>query len=340
MKTNAVLVLAITVGSLVLAGCDNKAATSAPLTARAVDPADRAELLDEATVKRIKAMTVTLPAFPAADGKLCGGGTFTFRDGKAATQPGRSDVPQYFVLFKGLKGIKMSNDMFVVPMGCGHIEVLHRLLVLKQAADGSFTALGYIPDDHFFDRFYVDNGELVIEVLSGPGEGQEKRWRFRWDGQVMQSAAGNEPFAQPYDPASGDLRHASFSIGGGQGKDPCGASGVLSFADGASGVWEYQEEGMTIKPASFWIDNAVYGLLDEPAPGKTRRDALVTLSCKGATGVTEQWVYGVSYDRATPIGRMTDRITSTEISDGVAVVKTETSTKRYRFNGLVFAELS
>ncbi len=339
-------VLPLAAAAVVLSACVTTpsapspgASSPAPAGSTAADPAANVKFLDDGTVARLRAMTIDLPAFPIT-ALNCPAGRFTFKDGRVSF---KQDW-YYIVLHKGKKGIFANvdgqpGDEILLTLHCGPTEVSPGLLVVKQT-EGTFTALGYVPGLAHFDRFYALDGDLVAEAHDSESTTQEQRWRFHWNGTAFAPVPANLPFAKgDYYPAEGDLRESSFSVFGGQKKDPCDTGGTLSFVDGRSGIWEYREEGITLAAASFQITSVAYGQLDEPAPLNLHRDAIAVLTCTTPEGKQEQWVYAINGPEAKRLLQLSGPAT-VRIEAGLAVVETDGKVRKFRSVGYMLTEVS
>ena len=325
------------------------------------DPGNEVTFLDAATAARLRGMTITLPPWPDESLRpYCPAGRFRFVDGKAPTggpeqPPGRGPWT-YLVLFKGLRGI-MANvdgrlgDEIVFPMGCGDIENVFRLLVVKSDG-GQLRALGYVADSRHMpghDRYFAQGGDLVVEVSSDPmSQSPEQRRRYRWQGSRFVQVGGPASFPPAGDIDFADLRNGSFVMFD-LSREPDGQgnfSAALSFVDGVSGLWPYRSEEFTHPGADFVLGAMSTGRLTEPDDiPRHGADALVTLTCRWDDGRVDRFVYRVS---ATGIANAVVRtgadgvtgVVSHRIVDGLAEVTVTTAAgqeiRRYRSTGYVF----
>jgi hypothetical protein len=322
--------------------------------AAGVEIGNRVRFLDQETVRALRSMTITLPAWSERGPSLCRPGQYTFSDGTALTGTS-GDVWKYYV-HPSLHGITANvdgeaGDEILVPLGCGpsdHGELVFRLLAVKEVG-GGLQALGYVTGDDVagFDRFFIEGADLVVEVQEADLVASvEQRRRYGFDGAQFVQVGGPTSFPSRVDEIPTDL--AWLRVGAtGDDSDAhtrCGSGGLLSFVDGRSGVWEYREDGVTrIASAEFTMGAQSRGLLDEPL-GAEQVDVLVTLTCRAGSR-TDQWVHRAGGEPVVAVGL--DGVTgivSHRITGGLAEVVVETATgqevRTYRSNGVTFTRVS
>ncbi|GEM_PF-2892375 len=328
----------------------------------APDKGNQVLFLDQQTADRLRGMTVTLPAWQGL-ATQCPAGQFTFHAGKAVIS-GAGDLgytTDYAILHKGLRAIFAEldgepGDEIVAPLGCGMIELQFRLLALK-VEPGGFRALGYVADGSeqvtSFDRFYPDGQDLVVEVSDGGGQGTfEQRRHFQWRDSRFVQVSGPTVFPGEVDMRSVDLRNWSIHLPiVPEDGPPCGNGGWLSFVGGASGAWGYAEPGISLTAAEYFVGGISRGFLNEPAdPYRVDApDVLVTMTCRGTEGRTDEWVQHVSHvaHTTTLLKVGVDGVTgivSHRIVDGLAEVTVRTAggeeVRRYSFDSYRFTRVS
>ncbi len=323
------------------------------------DPANQVRFLSEADRSRLRRATITLPVWPE-DLPACAAGQFTFVNGVVST--GASDTIgrpySYHMLFRASLGIYANldgspGDEMVVPIACGFTEVHYQLLVVKQKGD-ELSVLAYLPGTPSQDRFYPAGGGLIVEVHdSGLGTSVEQRRGYRWNGERFVQTSGPTTFPPTPDVRDVDLRNSYFqdTTGSTGGSTRC-AFEILSFVDGMSGTWRYEDRdfptGDVFPETIVELGEISTGLLSEPAEFADKGDALVTAVCTPKGKAASTWVLRVSRGSAIGVLRVGDEgvtgVESHRIVNGMAEIVVQTKqgqrTWRYSSNGYTLTRVS